>query len=422
MRIAVVPGDGIGPEVTREALKVLDSLRSNSTLGNHAIAEGVAPPPTRVNSLRSDSTLGRRRGHASGSDLFVEISLFPWSADHFLKTGETVPAGAFDMLARDFDAVLAGAFGDPRVPDGRHADEILLGMRRRLDLFANIRPVRALDDSVVSIRKARASDVDFVLFRENTEGAYSGRGRVVGAGTSDEEAVEEDVTTRRGVERICRAAFAFAAAFEKPRRLGRRPRVLMADKHNVQKRGGGLWHRVFCEVATAFPSCESRHLFADALAHEMVLNPASLDVVVTNNLFGDVLSDLGAALQGGLGLAPSGNVHPGRTSVFEPVHGSAPDLAGKGIANPFGSIRSLGMLLAHVGRADLAERVESAVAACVAAGETTRDLGGKLSTAEAGDAVVARLPGGKTRGAGRAPRASARARRVPASPRRRRAE
>ena len=414
MRIAVVPGDGIGPEVTREALKVFGALAT--------VAEGMAPPPARVNSLRSDSTLGRRRGHASGSNLFVEVSFLPWSAEHFLKTGETVPAGAFDMLARDFDAVLAGAFGDPRVPDGRHADEILLGMRRRLDLFANIRPVRALDDSVVPIRKARASDVDFVLFRENTEGAYSGRGRVAGAGTSDEEAVEEDVTTRRGVERICRAAFAFAAGFEKPRRLGRRPRVLMADKHNVQKRGGGLWHCVFLEVAAEFPSCEPRHMFADALAHEMVVSPASLDVVVTSNLFGDVLSDLGAALQGGLGLAPSGNVHPGRTAVFEPVHGAAPDLAGKGIANPFGSIRSLGMLLAHVGRADLAERVESAVAACVAAGETTRDLGGKLSTAEAGDAVVARLAGGKTRGPGRAPRASARARRAPASPRRRRAE
>jgi 3-isopropylmalate dehydrogenase len=397
MRIAVVPGDGIGPEVTRESLKVLHSLCS-------------------------DSTLGRVRGHAFGSGSLAEISLFPWSADHLLKTGETLPVGAFDMLAHDFDAVLVGAFGDPRVPDGRHADEILLGMRRRLDLFANIRPVRALDDSVVPIRKARASDVNFVLFRENTEGAYSGRGRVTGVGTSAEEAVEEDVTTRRGVERICRAAFAFAAAFEKPRRLGRRPRVLMADKHNVQKRGGGLWHRVFLEVATDFPSCESRHLFADALAHEMVRSPASLDVVVTNNLFGDVLSDLGAALQGGLGLAPSGNVHPGRTSVFEPVHGSAPDLAGKGIANPLGSIRSLGMLLAHVGRADLAERVERAVAACVAAGETTRDLGGELSTDEAGDAVVARLAGGKAREPGRAPHASARARRAPTSPRRRRAE
>ena len=413
MRIAVVPGDGIGPEVTREALKVLAALAT--------VAEGMAPPPARVNSLRSNSTLGRRRGHAFVSDPFIEISAFPWGADHFLKTGETIPADAFDMLARDFDAVLAGAFGDRRVPDGRHADEILLGMRRRLDLFANIRPVHALDDSVLPIRKARASDVDFVLFRENTEGAYSGRGRVAGAGTSGEEAVEEDVTTRRGVERICRAAFAFAETFGKPRRLGRRPRVLMADKHNVQKHGGGLWHRVFLEVAAEFPSCEARHMFADALAHEMVRSPASLDVVVTNNLFGDVLSDLGAALQGGLGLAPSGNVHPGRTSVFEPVHGSAPDLAGKGIANPFGSIRSLGLLLAHVGRADLEKRVERAVAACLAAGETTRDLGGRLSTAEAGDAVVARLAGGRARGPGRAPRASARARRAPASPRRRRA-
>ena len=414
MRIAVVPGDGIGPEVTREALKVLGALAT--------IAEGMAPSPARVNSRSGNSTLGRRRGHASGSDLFIEISFFPWGADHFLKTGETIPAGAFEMLARDFDAVLAGAFGDPRVPDGRHADEILLGMRRRLDLFANVRPIHALDDSVVPLRKGRAKDVDFVLFRENTEGAYSGRGRVAGEGTPDEEAIEEDVTTRRGVERICRAAFAFAAAFEKPRRLGRRPRVLMADKHNVQKRGGGLWHRVFLEMARDFPFCETRHMFADALAHEMVRSPASLDVVVTNNLFGDVLSDLGAALQGGLGLAPSGNVHPGRTSAFEPVHGSAPDLAGRGIANPFGSIRSLGMLLAHVGRADLTERVERAVAACVAAGETTRDLGGGLSTDEAGDAVVARLAGGKARAPGRAPRASARARRAPASPRRRRAE
>jgi 3-isopropylmalate dehydrogenase len=414
MRIAVVPGDGIGPEVTREALKVLDALA--------VVARGATASGSGAFSSKGEGSPPSGGGIADNERPFIKISLFPWGAEHFLKTGETLPAGAFEMLARDFDAVLAGAFGDPRVPDGRHADEILLGMRRRLDLFANVRPVRALHDSVVPLRGASASDVDFVLFRENTEGAYSGRGRVTGEGTSDEEAVEEDVTTWRGVERICRAAFAFAAAFGKPRRLGRRPRVLMADKHNVQRRGGGLWQRVFREVAAEFPSCESRHMFADALAHEMVRNPGSLDVVVTNNLFGDVLSDLGAALQGGLGLAPSGNVHPGRTSAFEPVHGSAPDLAGKGIANPFGSIRSLGMLLAHAGRADLAERVESAVAACVAAGETTRDLGGKLSTAEAGDAVAARLAARGVKRLGRAPRASARARRAPASPRRRRAE
>jgi 3-isopropylmalate dehydrogenase len=350
LRLAVVPGDGIGPEVVREALRALEAL-----------VPGAA------------------------------VTHFPWGADHFLATGEAVPPGGFARLARDFDAVLAGAFGDPRVPDGRHADEILLGMRRHLDLYLNVRPVKALHDSVVPLKRARASDVDFVIFRENTEGAYSGRGRVANPLTPDEEAVEEDVTTWRGVARVCRAAFLFARGLEKPRLLGRPPRVLMADKHNVQKRGGGLWLRAFREVAAQFPECEARHMFADALGHEMLRNPASLDVVVTNNLFGDVLSDVGAALQGGLGMAPSGNVHPGRTSVFEPVHGSAPALAGKGEANPFGAVRSLGMLLGRVGRADLERRVEEAVAACLAAGETTRDLGGALSTEEAGRAAAARL-------------------------------
>ncbi len=352
LRLAVVPGDGIGPEVVREALRALDAL-----------------------------------GAGGG------VTEFPWGADRFLATGEAVPEGAFAGLSRDFDAVLAGAFGDARVPDGRHADEILLGMRRRLDLYLNVRPVKALHDSVVPLKRARASDVDFVIFRENTEGAYSRRGRVADALTPDEEAVEEDVTTWRGVERVCRAAFLFARGFDKPRRLGRPARVLMADKHNVQKRGGGLWLRAFRAVAAEFPECEARHMFADALGHEMVRDPASLDVVVTNNLFGDLLSDVGAALQGGLGMAPSGNVHPGRTSVFEPVHGSAPALAGTGRANPFGAIRSLGMLLGHVGRADLGRRIEEAVAACLAAGETTCDLGGALSTEEAGRAVAARLRG-----------------------------
>lgn len=350
LRLAVVPGDGIGPEVVREALRALDALGVDGA-----------------------------------------ITEFPWGAEHFLATGETLPAGAFEHLARDFDAVLAGAFGDPRVPDGRHADEILLGMRRRLDLYLNVRPVKALHDSVVPLKRARAADVDFVILRENTEGAYSGRGRVSGAGTSGEEAVEEDVTTWRAVTRVCQAAFLFAETFEKPRRLGRAPRVVMADKHNVQKRGGGLWLRAFREVAAEFPGCEARHMFADALGHEMLRDPASLDVVVTNNLFGDILSDVGAALQGGLGMAPSGNVHPGSTSVFEPVHGSAPALAGTGAANPFGAIRSLGMLLAEAGRADLERRIEGAVAACLAAGETTRDLGGTLSTEEAGQAAAARL-------------------------------
>jgi 3-isopropylmalate dehydrogenase len=352
-RIAVVPGDGIGVETTREAVRVLEAL----------VREGA---------------------------LLAELTPIPWSAEHTLATGRALPEGAFERLRRDFDAVLVGAFGDPRIPDMSHAKEILLGMRSRLDLFANIRPVKCLDDRLSPL-KGDASEIDFLVLRENTEGAYVGMGGRFLADSKDEVAIEGDVTTRVGTERICRYAFERARRFGKPRRLGRPPRVLMADKHNVQRFGGELWRRVFFEVARDFPDCEASHLFADTLAMEMVLRPASFDVIVTNNLFGDILSDLAAALVGGLGVTPSGNVHPGQISVFEPVHGSAPPLAGKGIANPLGSILSAAMLLQHLGEEAAAGRVERAVAACVKAGETTADLGGKLSTAAAGNAVLVRL-------------------------------
>ena len=353
-RIAVVPGDGIGVETTREAVRVLEALA----------AEGA---------------------------LRCRLTPFPWSADHTLATGRALPEGAFDSLRRDFDAVLVGAFGDPRIPDMSHAKEILLGMRSRLDLFANVRPVRCLDDRLSPLKGVPASEIDFVIVRENTEGAYVGMGGLFLAGTRDEVAIEGDVTTRTGTERICRYAFERARDLERPRRLGRAPRVLMADKHNVQRFGGELWRRVFLEVAADFPDCEASHLFADTLAMEMVRRPGSFDVVVTNNLFGDLLSDLAAALVGGLGVTPSGNVHPGRVSVFEPVHGSAPPLAGKGIANPLGSILSAAMLLRHLGEPAAAGTVERAVEACVRARETTADLGGALSTGGAGEAVIARL-------------------------------
>jgi len=354
LRLAVVPGDGIGVETTSEAVRVLDALRAAGAL-----------------------------------DLL--ITAFPWGAEHFLATGETVPEGAFERLSLDFDAVLVGAFGDPRVPDNRHAREILLGMRTGMDLYVNQRPVKCLHDSLCPLKGRSAADVDFVVFRENTEGAYLGLGGAVRPGTPEELAVEEDLTTRRGVARICRYALGFAERLARPARLGRRPRVLMADKHNVQRFGGELWRRVFFEVAGEFPGCDAAHMFVDALAQQMVRDPASLDVVVTNNLFGDILTDLGAALQGGLGMAASGNIHPGRTSVFEPVHGSAPSIAGKGLANPFGSILTAAMLLRETGHSAAADSVESAVAACVAAGETTPDVGGRLSTSEAGVAVVRRL-------------------------------
>jgi 3-isopropylmalate dehydrogenase len=251
--------------------------------------------------------------------------------------------------------------------------------------------VKCLADSLSPLKNRGASDIDFVVFRENTEGAYLGMGGTFKKGTPDETAIEEDLTTRKGVERICRHAFQFASRFEKAKRLKRKPRVLMADKHNVQRFGGDLWHRTFLEVAKEFPGSENQHMFVDALAMQMVRDPSSLDVIVTNNLFGDILTDLAAALQGGLGMAASGNIHPGRTSVFEPIHGSAPPLAGKNVANPFGSILSLAMLLRELQQNGSAERIERAVAACVKANETTGDLGGKLSTSQAGDAVVMHL-------------------------------
>jgi 3-isopropylmalate dehydrogenase len=260
-----------------------------------------------------------------------------------------------------------------------------------MDLYVNFRPVKCLVDSLSPLKAWGAKDIDFTVFRENTEGAYLGMGGTFRKGTPDETAVEEDLTTRKGVERICRHAFEFASAFPKPKKLGRKPRVLMADKHNVQRFGGDLWHRAFLEVAKEFPGCEAQHMFVDALAVQMIRDPSVLDVVVTNNLFGDILTDLGAALQGGLGLAASGNIHPGKPSVFEPIHGSAPPLAGKNVANPFGSILTLAMLLRETGHESPAGGIESAVVQCLETGDTTVDLGGRLTTSQAGEAVVRRL-------------------------------
>lgn len=346
-RVAVVAGDGIGVEVTAEAVRVLERLRAT---------HGVE----------------------------LELENFDWGADKFLREGVTLPDGALEMLARDFDAVFAGAFGDPRVPSNQHAEDILLGMRRGLDLYINLRPVRLLHDRLTPLRDRKTSDIDFVVFRENTEGAYSGAGGFLKKGTQDEIATQEELNTRRGVERIVVAAFEYARA------RGRK-KVTMCDKSNVQRFGGDLWQRVFRETAADYPEIEANHQYVDATAMHMVLNPAQFDVVVTNNLFGDILTDLGAALQGGLGLAASGNIHPGRVSLFEPVHGSAPPLAGKGVANPAGAILSSALMLEYLGHEEAARAVEQAVGACVAAGETTRDLGGALSTAEAGEAVRKRL-------------------------------
>jgi 3-isopropylmalate dehydrogenase len=346
-RIAVVAGDGIGPEVTREAVLVLERLRET---------HGVA----------------------------LEFKQFDWGADKFLSEGVTLPEGALEMLGREFDAILAGAFGDPRVPSNQHAEDILLGMRRGLDLYINLRPVKLLHTRLTPLRDRTEADIDFVVFRENTEGAYCGAGGFLKKGKPDEIATQEEVNTRGGVERI------IVAAFEYARRRQRR-RVTMADKSNVQRFGGDLWQRVFKEVAARYPEIEANHQYVDAMTMFMVLDPRQYEVVVTNNLFGDILTDLGAALQGGLGLAASGNIHPGQVSLFEPVHGSAPPLAGKGVANPVGAILSAGLMLEYLGHAEAAAAIEKAVRDTIAAGETTRDLGGSLSTEQAGERIRRRL-------------------------------
>ena len=244
-------------------------------------------------------------------------------------------------------------------------------------------------DAAASI--AKLTDIDFVVFRENTEGAYCGAGGFLKQGTADEIALQEEVNTRRGVERIIVAAFEYA-------RANGRKRVTMADKSNVQRFGGDLWQRVFKEVAAGYPEIEANHQYVDAMAMFMVLDPAQYDVIVSNNLFGDILTDLGAAIQGGLGLAASGNIHPGKVSLFEPVHGSAPPLAGKGIANPIGAILTSAMMLEYLGFQTLSKEIEDAVRDAISANETTRDLGGQLSTEQAGAASwrvwVARIRSG----------------------------
>jgi len=345
-RFAILPGDGIGVDVTREAVKVLEAVAENNSLD-------------------------------------LELQHFDYGAERYLKTGETLPDEALEEF-KTFDAIYMGALGDPRVPDMRHARDILLGTRFKLDLFMNLRPVRCLADRLCPLRKYTAKDIDFVVFRENTEGLYVGMGGIFKKGTPDEIAIQEDVNTRKGVERIIRAAFEYA------RKHGRR-RVTMSDKSNALRFGHDIWQRVFAEVAGEYDEIETNHLYVDALTMQLIKNPTQFDVIVTCNMFGDIVTDLGAQLQGGLGMAASGNILPGATSMFEPVHGSAPKYAGTDRANPLAAILTAGMMLEHTGLEDAAAQIERAVAGCVEAGECPVDVGGDLGTAATGDAVTRRL-------------------------------
>jgi len=341
---AVIAGDGIGPEVIDAAIPVLDAA-------------------------------AKQHGFA------LAWERLPYSADHYLRTKETLPEAAFRHLRDDVDAIFVGALGDPRVPGNEHARDILLGLRFRLDLYINFRPITLLHPDLTPLRAVGRSGgqaVNFVIFRENTEGVYLGRGSIDG-----DEYVAEDVNTGKGVERIIRAAFEWARAHG-------RTLVTMSDKSNAVP-AHRVWQDQFKRVAAEYAGVTAEHRYVDTLALELVREPERFQVIVTNNLFGDILSDLGAGLVGGLGLAASANLHPGRAGLFEPVHGSAPALAGKGIANPLAAILAGALMFEQLGQGDAARALERAVKETLAAGVRTPDVGGKATTKDVAQATFDRL-------------------------------
>ncbi|SEU29257.1 isocitrate/isopropylmalate dehydrogenase family protein [Stigmatella erecta] len=345
-RIAVIPGDGVGAEVMAPTLRILQALDVSEGLG-------------------------------------LVFDTFDFGAERYLETGVGLPPGQLETFRREYDAILLGAIGDARVPDGAHAREILLGLRFGLDLYINFRPCRLYAESLSPLKGQREGQIDFVVFRENTEGPYTGIGGSQKPGTGDEVAVSTELSTRKGVERIIRAAFAWA------RKKGKRS-VVLGDKSNAIP-AHQLWLRVFREVAAGYPELEARHLYVDNLALQLVQRPETFEVIVTTNLFGDILTDLGAALVGGLGLSASANLNPDSTPLFEPVHGSAPDLVGQGRVNPMAMFLTAGLMLEELGHAQPAARLENAVLRAIRAGQVTRDLGGTLSTTGVMEAVLRHL-------------------------------
>jgi tartrate dehydrogenase/decarboxylase/D-malate dehydrogenase len=341
-RIAVIAGDGVGPEVVAEAVQAVDALA-----------------------------------------LDLEWHELPWGTEHYLRHGTMMPSDALETI-RGYDALLFGAVGDAAaVPDDVTLWGLLLPLRQGLDLWANVRPARLLDG--IPSPLAGAPAVDMLFVRENTEGEYSGVGGRAHRGHPTEVAIESSVFTRTGVERVVRYAF--------ERAQSRRGVLTSATKSNASRYGYVLWDEVVDEVAADFPDVTVERVLVDALAARMVAKPLSLDVVVASNLFGDVLTDIAAALQGGMGMSASASVAPGSdtTPIFEPVHGSAPDIAGQGLANPVGALWSAALMLEELGEPEASQRLLAAVEATCSAGIRTGDVGGTASTREVGDAVVARL-------------------------------
>jgi len=340
-RIAVLPGDGVGPEVVAEARKAVDAL-------------GLALS-------------------------WIEL---PWGSAFYREHGRMMPEDALETLP-SHDALLLGAMGDSSIPDHITLWGAILEIRQGLDLWANVRPCRLLPGIPSPLGGAKPVDVDFVVVRENTEGEYAGVGGRSHKGHDSEVALETSVFTRAGVRRVVRYAFELAAS--------RRGTLTSATKSNASRFGYVLWDEIVEETAAEFDGVRVERVLVDALAARMVRDPASLDVIVASNLFGDILTDVAAAIQGGMGMAASASIAPGSNmlGVFEPVHGSAPDIAGRGVANPAGAIWSAALMLEHVGEADAAEALMRALEAVCADGPRTRDVGGDATTTEVGDAVAA---------------------------------
>jgi 3-isopropylmalate dehydrogenase len=313
-------------------------------------------------------------------DLPYEFEEFEVGASPVLRGEPALSEQTFQEASRA-DAILFGAIGDPRVPDVGYPAQVLLRMRFELDLYVNLRPARLYDDRLSPLRQPERRPIDLLIVRENTEGLYVGMGGRFKRGTEHEVAIQEDVNTYQGVSRIIEHGFGHATH-----------RLCMVDKSNAMGHAGGLWQDCWKAIKARHREIEARHLYVDAAAMELVRDPTQFEVIVTGNLFGDILSDLTATLIGGMGLAPSANLNPetGR-GLFEPVHGSAPNIAGQGVVNPLGAILTAGMMVEHLGDGDAAKRIEQAVTGAIRSGDCTRDLGGTLTTREAGDAVVKRL-------------------------------
>ena len=349
--IAVLPGDGIGDEVVREGLRVLTA---------------------------AEEIFGFK----------TKREVLPYGADHFLATGETMPDAAIDRI-RQMQAVLLGAIGDPRIEVGKLEFAIIAGLRFKLDLFVNLRPIKLFHEGLCPLKDKRPEDIDMVICRENTEDAYAGIFGFLKKGTQDEVANQLMIYSRRGTERIIRYAFELARK-RGPKAGADKAQVTLIDKANAV-RAQDIWTRTFAEVATEYPDVKTDHAYIDAACMWMVKNPEWFDVAVTPNLFGDIITDLGAMIQGGMGVAASGNIHPGKVSMFEPIHGSAPKYRGQNKANPLATIMAVSMLLDHLDQREASRAVEGAVAALLQSGRVQSLQAGRYGTDELGKLVEAEL-------------------------------